>query len=160
LIFVTIGSLLPFDRLVRAADELAPSFPGERFRAQIGEGAYAPVNMAFDRFLSAKAFSEAVAEAKLIVAHAGMGSLITAAEAAKPIVILPRRLALDEISTDHQVATAKRLGQRPGVHLALDETELAPAIARALAEVDQGAGLPTRAPAAFLQRIKDFIHEA
>lgn len=158
MIFVTIGSLLPFDRLVRAVDESIPHWPGETFRAQIGDGAYEPRNMPFDRMLSAKAFGESVREAKLIIAHAGMGSLISAAEAAKPIVVMPRRLAFDEISTDHQVATAKRMSERPGLYLAMDEGELPGAISRALADSAKGEMLAARAPEAFLQRIRDFIH--
>jgi UDP-N-acetylglucosamine transferase subunit ALG13 len=160
LIFVTVGSMLPFDRMVSAVDRLAPSFPDQSFRAQIGEAAYTPVNMAFDRRLTAKAFSEAVEACSVMVAHAGMGSILTAAEAGKPIVIMPRRLADGEILTDHQVATARRLGERPGVYLAMDESELAQAIGRALADDGEGAGLASQAPAPFVNRIKDFIHEA
>jgi len=158
-IFVTIGSLLPFDRLIRAVDEAIPHWPDETFRAQIGHGAYEPVNMPFDRMLSAKAFGEAVRASRLIVAHAGMGSLISAAEAARPIVVMPRRLAFDEISTDHQVATAKRMSERPGLYLAMDESELAGAITRALSDSAGGEILPSQAPEAFLQRIRDFIHD-
>lgn len=159
MIFVTIGSLLPFDRLIKAVDEAIPSFPGETFRAQIGDGAYTPRNMPYDRMLSAKAFGDSVRSAKLIVAHAGMGSLISAAEAAKPIVAMPRRLAFDEISTDHQIATARRMGQRAGLYLAMDETELPGQIAKALADSARGELLSTDAPEAFLQRIRDFIHQ-
>lgn len=160
MIFVTVGSMLPFDRMVRAVDQLAPSFPDHTFRAQIGEAVYAPINMTCDRRLTAKAFGEAVAASTLMIAHAGMGSLLTAAEAGKPIVIMPRRLADAEILTDHQLATARRLGERPGVYLAMDESELNHAIARALADDGKSNGLATHAPAAFINRIKDFIHEA
>jgi len=160
LIFVTVGSMLPFDRMVAAVDRLVPAFPGQTFRAQIGETALTPVNMAFDRRLPAKAFAEAVAASTLIIAHAGMGSILTAAEAGKPIVVMPRRLADGEILTDHQLATARRLGERPGIYLAMDESELNQAIAAALADGGQSAGLASRAPAPFINRIKDFIHEA
>ena len=159
MIFVTVGSLLPFDRLIRAVDAAAPAFPGETFRAQVGHGAYQPRNMAFDQMLDARAFGEAMRSAKLIIAHVGMGSLISAAEAAKPIVVMPRRLAFDEISTDHQVATARRLGVRRGVYLAMDETELAGAIGQALSEGLEGEALMAQAPDAFLRRIIEFIHE-
>jgi UDP-N-acetylglucosamine transferase subunit ALG13 len=158
-IFVTIGSLLPFDRLIQAVDELAPSWPEQRFQAQIGHGAYQPAHMSFDRMLTATAFAEAVRSSRLIIAHAGMGSLITAAEAARPIVVMPRRLALSEISTDHQVATAKRLGGRKGVYVAMDEADLKGAIDQALADSAHGEGLVPHAPAEFVQRVRDFIHQ-
>lgn len=159
MIFVTVGSLLPFDRLIRAVDAAAPAWPNETFRAQVGLGTYRPQNMAFDAMLDARDFGEAVRSAKLIIAHVGMGSLISAAEAAKPIVVMPRRLAFDEISTDHQVATARHLGVRRGVYLAMDENELAAAIGQALSDGLEGEALTAQAPEAFLQRIIEFIHE-
>jgi UDP-N-acetylglucosamine transferase subunit ALG13 len=158
-IFVTIGSLLPFDRLIRAVDEIAPSWPEQRFHAQIGEGTYRPVNMSYDRMLAASAFAEALRSARLVIAHAGMGSLISAAEAGRPIVAMPRRLACGEISTDHQMATAKRLGQRRGVYLAMDEAGLKQSIEQALHDSAGGESLEPHAPAEFIRRVRNFIHQ-
>jgi UDP-N-acetylglucosamine transferase subunit ALG13 len=133
MIFVTTGTSLPFDRLVRAVDEIAPSFPEEIFLAQVGDGDYLPTNMEWVRNLKADAYAERVAACRLIVAHAGMGSLITAMEASKPIVILPRRLRFDEINTDHQIATAKHWVGRRGVYVAMEDSDLHPAIVEAFA---------------------------
>jgi UDP-N-acetylglucosamine transferase subunit ALG13 len=58
------------------------------------------------------------------VAHAGMGSILTALEIGKPLVIMPRRAALGEHRNDHQLATAQRFAGRDGVAVAIDETEL------------------------------------
>ncbi len=91
MIFVTIGAVFPFDRLVRLVDELAPSLPGEQFFAQIGKGGYEPRNMPFTRFIPAAAFRERLKACKLIVGHAGMGTVLSGLENAKPVVLLPRR---------------------------------------------------------------------
>ena len=43
-----------------------------------------------------------------IVAHAGMGTILTALEIGKPLLVMPRRAALGEHRNDHQLATARR----------------------------------------------------
>ena len=63
--------------------------------------------------------------AKVIVAHAGMGSIISALELGKPIVVMPRHGALRETRNDHQVATAKRFGAQGRVVVAQDEHDFA-----------------------------------
>ena len=60
-----------------------------------------------------------------MIAHAGMGSIITALELGKQIIIMPRRASLGEHRNDHQVATAKQFAAQGRIEVALDETELA-----------------------------------
>ena len=155
MIFVTVGTSLPFDRLVRAADALAPDLPETPFFAQIGSGAYVPSHMAFAAMLALPEYTELMQGARLIIAHAGMGSLITAIEAGKPIVIVPRRVAYDEINTDHQLATAKRWVGKRGVHVAMDEAALGEAVRSALTEADSGQPL-TPTPG-FLDKIRSLV---
>ena len=45
MIFVTIGSMFPFDRLIRAMDAFAQANPGTEILAQIGTGDYVPAHM-------------------------------------------------------------------------------------------------------------------
>jgi len=157
-IFVTTGTSLPFDRLVRAVDGLAPAISGESFLAQIGEGQYQPSNMDWVRNLSVRDYAEQVQASRLIVAHAGMGSLITAMESAKPIVVLPRRLKYNEINTDHQLATAKQWVGRTGVFVAMDEIELESALRAALSAPapDRSTGEINR----LVDKLKLFIENA
>ena len=114
MIFVTVGGELPFERLVRAMDAWAAAHPGEEVLAQIGGGAYLPAHMRWQRSLGREAYAAAVAGAELVVAHAGIGSVVTAGEHGKPIVLLPRRARFGEHRNDHQRDTAARLGGRPG----------------------------------------------
>jgi UDP-N-acetylglucosamine transferase subunit ALG13 len=150
-IFVTIGSMFPFDRLIRAMDAWAGAHPGTDCLAQIGEGGYLPERMRWVRRLDQADFARAVAGAELVVAHAGMGSVITASQHRRPIVMLPRRLERGEHTTDHQIATANWLRGKPGVHIAEDDADLGPAIAAALA-----AGPPTE-PTFPAEASQDFI---
>jgi len=54
----------------------------------------------------------AMAEADLVVAHAGIGSALSALEAGHCPVLLPRRLSRGEHVDDHQVLIADSLGHR------------------------------------------------
>jgi UDP-N-acetylglucosamine transferase subunit ALG13 len=124
MIFVTVGAQMAFDRLVRAVDEWAAQSECEVF-AQIGPSDYMPANIGWTRFLEPAQFGEKVAAADAIVAHAGMGSILTALELGKPILVMPRRGNLRETRNDHQVATARRLVAQRRVTVAWDEQELA-----------------------------------
>jgi UDP-N-acetylglucosamine transferase subunit ALG13 len=162
-IFVTIGSMFPFDRLVRAMDAWAAARPeaeaGEDILAQIGDGGYAPQRMRWVRRLDPADYAAAVVAARLVVAHAGMGSVITAGEHGKPVVLLPRRGTLGEHTNDHQVDTARWLRTRPGIRVAGTEAELPARIAEAL--TDGGVvTVSATAPAAFLARIRGFAEGA
>ena len=81
MIFVTIGSMFPFDRLIRVMDAWALANPGQQVLAQIGDGTYEPKHTKFVRRLSQSDFGATVAGAELIVSHAGMGTVITAGRA-------------------------------------------------------------------------------
>ena len=123
MIFVTIGSMFPFDRLVRAMDAWAEAQAETAagpvpLLAQIGDGGYEPQHMRWVRSLDRDAYARAVVESDVVVAHAGMGSVITAGEHGKPIVLLPRLAAQGEHTSDHQVDTARWLRTRPGIHVA------------------------------------------
>jgi UDP-N-acetylglucosamine transferase subunit ALG13 len=159
-IFVTVGSLYGFDRLIQAADAAAPRFPEHEFFAQIGDGAYLPANMSHARLLDRGAFKATIANTQLIIAHAGMGSVITAMESAIPIILAPRSYELGEHNTDHQAATARWLQDRPGISVCFDTAQLGNAIAAALANRLGAAQMPRTAPPAFLDRIRDYIRSA
>jgi UDP-N-acetylglucosamine transferase subunit ALG13 len=156
-IFVTIGSMFPFDRLTRAMDGWAAANPGAELLAQIGTGAYEPSHMPWVRRLDQADFSRTVAAARLIVAHAGMGSVITADQFGKPIVILPRLQERGEHTTDHQIATAAWLRDKPGIHVADRDEDLAPRIAEALAAEAPEPRFAPAAGAEFLARIRQSI---
>src|SRR5690606_21176889 len=92
--------------------------------AQIGPTDWRPAHIKFAPFLDPPEFRKRVTEARAIVAHAGMGSIITALELGKPIVVMPRRGDLRETRNDHQIATAKQLVDLGRVQAAYDEEQL------------------------------------
>ena len=125
MIFVTVGAQMPFDRLIRAVDDWTSSrgMVGKVF-AQVGASIYQPKCLETAPFMDPSKFRARVEAAELIVAHAGMGSILTALEYSKPIIVMPRRAELGETRNNHQVATARRFVERHGVVAAFDEHEL------------------------------------
>ena len=53
-----------------------------------------------------------------------MGSIISALQKRKPIIVFPRIAALGEHRNEHQMATAKKMKKLGFVYVALDEKEL------------------------------------
>ena len=121
MILVTTGGQSPFDRLVRTVDEWAATHGRSDFFAQIGAGEYEPRAMPWTRFLHADEFQRRVAEAELVVSHAGMGTILTCLELGVRLLVLPRRASLRETRNEHQLATARYLKQRNLVAVADDE---------------------------------------
>ena len=159
MIFVTIGSIFPFDRMIRAMDAWAAAEgAGEEVFAQIGKGSYEPAHMRWVRRLDRSDYAGAMAGARLIVAHAGVGSVVTAGELGKPIVVMPRRAALGEHTSDHQVETVSWLRGKPGLVVADGEADLPACIAEAAAAAGAGARLSTTADAGLIERLRLFIH--
>lgn len=124
MIFVTVGAQMAFDRLVRAVDGWAGVSGHRDVFGQIGPSSYRPLHFQHQRFLEPARFRAMYEKAALVVAHAGMGSIITALEMGKPILVMPRRGDLGETRNDHQIATARRFAELGAVHVAMDEDEL------------------------------------
>ncbi len=129
MIFVTVGEQLPFDRLIRTVDECAQKTDQEIF-AQIGETEWKPKTIGYKKFLNPGEFNKKFIEADVIIAHAGMGTIITALELGKPIIVMPRKASLGEHRNDHQFATAQRFLKLNYITVAFDEVELVEKIER------------------------------
>lgn len=123
-IFVAVGTQLAFDRLIKAVDEWAGAHPEARVFAQTGPSSYAARHIEAQSFLAPSAFKDQCKTADLFVAHAGTGSIFTALELCKPIIVMPRLARFGEHRNDHQLATVERFKERPGVNVAWDEAEI------------------------------------
>lgn len=115
---------MAFDRLVHAVDQWAHLNHRDDCFAQIGPSEHPPEHVRWERFLDPSRFRETIDACDAIVAHAGMGSIITSLQHNKPILVMPRRGSLKETRNDHQVATAERFEQMGRIRVAWDEREL------------------------------------
>jgi UDP-N-acetylglucosamine transferase subunit ALG13 len=124
MIFVTVGTQVHFDRLVRTVDEWAGLRRRSDVFAQIGPSTYRPKHIQTRRFIDPTEFRTRVESATAVIAHAGMGSIITALEFGKRIIVMPRQANLGEQRNDHQIATAKRFAEQGRIIVAFNEQEL------------------------------------
>jgi UDP-N-acetylglucosamine transferase subunit ALG13 len=111
MIFLTVGTQLPFDRLVLAMDKWAECNSHLEITAQIGNSNLRPKHMRWKQFMAADEFRTKFESSGTIVAHAGMGTILTSLDLGKPVVIVPRLADLGEHRNDHQLATAKRFAR-------------------------------------------------
>jgi UDP-N-acetylglucosamine transferase subunit ALG13 len=158
-IFLTVGTQLPFDRMVSAVDAWAEQ-TGEEVIAQVGPTERVFAYLKQRPFLEPVEFDRYFAEARLVIAHAGMGSIIDALSHGKPLIIVPRRADLGEHRNDHQMSTARRFDKFAGVHVVWKEDDLANTIAQALATKPDINGVPlsATAPEDFVMRLKALIN--
>ena len=114
---------MPFDRLIRMLDEIAPQLD-EEIVAQVNGSGYLPRHINTIDMLPPDEFDRLFSSARLIVAHAGIGTIITAMQQQKPIIIFPRIAALGEHRNEHQLATAEKMKEAGWVYVANTKEEL------------------------------------
>ncbi|MCC9166160.1 glycosyltransferase [Pontibacter harenae] len=124
MIFVTIGTQEPFDRLIKAIDETVPLLGDVEVIAQVSNTGYLVKNMKTLEFVSPTEFNTYFAKAKLIISHAGMGTILSALVQEKPIIVMPRLAKLGEHRNEHQLATANRFNELGYINVAYDEADL------------------------------------
>ncbi len=125
MIFLTVGTLFPFDRLVKAIDDACENgLFNEEIFAQIGDSSYKPRNFESVTSLEKKAFDERLKEASSVISHAGMGTITMALKNHKPLLVMPRRKCFKEHVNDHQVATARKFEEFGHILVAYQEEDL------------------------------------
>ena len=117
MIFVAVGTQFSFDRLIKYMDEWARDNEEEVF-AQIGDGAYTPQHMKWERFLDGAEYNKYIQEASVFVSHAGMGNIISARQQQTPIIVINRQFELGEHRNNHQANGLVWMGKLPGVYTA------------------------------------------
>ena len=124
MIFVTTGTQIPFDRLIRAIDEIYPYLGDVELIVQVAESVYKAENFKIQEFIAPKEFDDYFDRADLIISHAGMGTIISAFVKNKPILVMPRLAKYGEHRNDHQLATATRFDELGYINVAYTEEEL------------------------------------
>jgi beta-1,4-N-acetylglucosaminyltransferase len=121
MIFLTVGSQIPFDRLVRAVDIPENS---ETVFGQIGASEYTPQHIQCVKFMEKDEFDRQMESCSAVISHAGMGTIIQAVSIGKPLLAVPRLKKYNEVVNDHQVASAKRFESLGYLLAAYDTDEI------------------------------------
>lgn len=125
LIFVTTGTQLPFDRLISQVNDWAFGDNSVQVVAQTAKSDKTYKNITTFDFLSPEEYEEYVNKAKVIIGHAGMGTVITGFENNKPLILMARKYEFGEHRNDHQQSTIDKFIDTKGIYVANDENQLA-----------------------------------
>jgi beta-1,4-N-acetylglucosaminyltransferase len=125
MIFLTVGTQFPFDRLVRAIDEAFDNRSiEEEIFAQIGETSYKPRNFESITSLEKELFDRRLNQASSVISHAGIGTISLALDNNKPLLVMPRLKKFGEVVHDHQVAIARKFEELGHILVAYQEQQL------------------------------------
>ncbi len=133
MIFLTVGSWhRGYNRLIKAVDELVESgVIHDEVIAQTGYSSYRPKRIKVIKFCSPDEFLNFVAQAKIVISHAGVGTIVEAVKKFKPVVVVPRKSCLGEHFDNHQFVTAETLEKEGKILVAYEVGELAHKIKQA-----------------------------
>ena len=112
MIFLTVGTQFPFDRFVKAIDDVFnEGLIDEEIFSQIGKSSYKPCNFEAVSSLENSLFAKYMQEASCVISHAGAGTITMALEYKKPLLVMPRLKKYGEAVNDHQLDIAKKFEQ-------------------------------------------------
>jgi len=119
-IFVTLGTqAYPFDRLLRGLEGV-----GEELVVQGGPSTFRPEGATWFDYLEYAPLLEQIRLARIVVSHAGIGTVMTVVAEGKRPVVVPRLHRYAEAVDDHQLPIARRLGEAGLVTLVEDPEQL------------------------------------
>lgn len=127
-IFVSVGTQLPFERLLSMVERVVNSSKYDVVY-QISESHFSSEYGKVYKYLEPEEYNYYFDWCDLFISHAGMGSIITAFDKGKNIIICPRRFDLGEHRNDHQLATVDRFKSYSLVRVANEISEMESAIA-------------------------------
>ncbi|MCX8190176.1 MAG: glycosyl transferase [Candidatus Diapherotrites archaeon] len=155
-VFVAVGTHeKPFNRLIRAVDEIAESQKNIEFFVQTGNSTYVPKHCKFKKFLSPEQYEEEIKKADVVVSHSGAGSIISALANKKPLIIVPRLKKYDEHTDDHQLDIANALERMNKAKVVCDMENLCEALLNAKKTCSKMQSSRQR----LIARIKKFLDE-
>jgi len=123
MIFVTVSmDLHPFERLISKMDEIAGSIDEE----VVIQGCikYETKHAKYYKCFSREVLEQYLDQARLVVSHAGIGTIMQVLERNKPLIIVPRLKKFNEHHNDHQKEIAEQIRNRKGVRIVYDIEEL------------------------------------
>ncbi|WP_295891652.1 glycosyltransferase [uncultured Vibrio sp.] len=105
MIFATVGSQMPFDRMMKVIDEWAKETQRSDIVAQVGNTQAQFQNLGCHVGFTPSEYQRQIEKAEVVIGHAGMGTILTCLELGKPLLIMAREGVRRETRNDHQIAT-------------------------------------------------------
>lgn len=158
MIFVTVGTQLPFERLIEQVDAWAAAHPEQECFAQIGQTKYRPTAMEFTEMMTPKEYQDCFNRARVLVSHVGMGTIISGLEAGKPLILMPRRASLGEHRSDHQLGSARKFAHHRLIQVVENANELDKALLTVINEEKNGEAVELTVSSSLIAAIKDFVN--
>lgn len=156
--FVSVGNATqPFNRLIESVLKIAPKLP-QAVVVQHGNTPFQGTGGCLARpFVEMGEFGLLVAQAELLILHAGAGSVIHAIQAGKIPVVMPRRAKYGEHVDDHQWEFARELAEAGKVVVAEEPDDLIGAVEEAVKR--QSMARPVDAEALMVGLISEVLRE-
>ena len=146
MIFVTVGTeRFQFNRLMRAVDDVLGSLSPEPVFVQTGACTHIPAcpNAPLVPF---KEFARKIHAARVVVAHAGVGTFVMCAQQGKVPIMMARKGRLGEHVDDHQQMLAERFARAGRILLVDNEEELRTALVNYAELCTSAAGSFSKGP--------------
>ena len=157
MIFVTVGSQLPFDRLVMTMDEWAGLNKETKVVVQMGKTDFIAKHCQINNYIEPVEWEKLLREAEMVIAHAGMGTILKCIDNQKPLVIVPREWKLGEVRNDHQLATASKFTNMSGVFVVNDKDSLFKSIDTILNEDQNSTFIKSGNLERLISELKKFV---
>lgn len=120
MILVTVGTHdQQFNRLVKTADRMAELID-EKIVIQRGCSDFIPQQAEFFDWTSMNEMEGWIVKSRVVIAHAGAGTIITVIKYGKPLVLAPRLKAYREHLNDHQLELASALDREGRAIMVVD----------------------------------------
>jgi UDP-N-acetylglucosamine transferase subunit ALG13 len=152
ILVATGASQFPFDRLLRAVERLPA---GERVVVQHGCSAVRPARAECLDFLPMPDLAALVREARVVVTHAGVGSILLCLTNGRSPIVVPRRKRDGETVDDHQLESARRFAAAGLVTLVEDPQDLE----AALAVAGDGVVAPPSGEGALVRELRSYFEQ-
>ena len=127
MIFVTVGTGIGFQRLIVKMDEIAGRID-EEVIFQIGATQYKPKYGEYFDFCEESSILEYIKRARVVVTHAGAGTVLNLLFLGKNVILFPRFKKYGECLDDHQLELTKMLSEKGQAVAVYDTDDLESAI--------------------------------
>ncbi len=113
MVFITLGTQgNQFPRCLQMVEELIKELnPKQEFIAQLGNTLYTSDTIKCLDYVSETTFKEYIAQADVVISHAGSGALFSAIQKGKKCIAVARLKKYNEMLNDHQTELVRKLSE-------------------------------------------------